>query len=50
MYSVLIVEDEALIRQGLIRSIRWDELKMTLTGRRKTAWRPWKFSVPGRWM
>ena len=30
MYRVLIVEDEALIRQGLIRSIRWDELKMTL--------------------
>ena len=32
MYRVLIVEDEALIRQGLIRSIRWDELKMTLAG------------------
>lgn len=32
MYCVLIVEDEALIRQGLIRSIRWDELKMTLAG------------------
>lgn len=32
MYRVLIVEDEALIRQGLIQSIRWDELKMTLAG------------------
>lgn len=32
MLQVLIAEDEALIRQGLIQSIQWDKLGLTLAG------------------
>ena len=32
MYSVLIVEDEVIIRSWLIKSLHWDELELTLAG------------------
>lgn len=32
MLRVLIVEDEAWIRQGLIKSINWEKLNMVLAG------------------
>lgn len=32
MYRVLVVEDEMLIRRGMIQSIRWQELDMVLAG------------------
>lgn len=32
MFRVLIAEDEAVIRQGLIQSIRWNELGLELAG------------------
>ena len=45
MYKVLIVEDEDIIRKGLLSMVNWQEADCVWWGERQwTDWRDWKKS------